>query len=1145
MTAPGTLEAVLQTLGRVLQPLGAALGAQDDARELLAELGLELPPEFWQRPAMLVVVGDAAAAVDDLPNRLTALADAIDGDDTVAIITAAAELADDIRAVFVAIDGIATELGEAASSNDNLEPADLDAFLAEFPDRLLGYLAVNYFESEHRGVLAALYALGIAERSVERADSTDPNRPAAYRYQLRFDRLPDLLSSPTGLFASVYGWGDVLDADRIMLGLEGLLDAVGTLAVLDEGGAHPTVRTVGAEIRHRTDINPNPIEAEFRFGAGGATTRVVDLGGGWSVAVNSDAGIDAGAVLTLAPPLEVSIEPTALPVQGAASAELVRTNGPGGDPILLLGLAGGPRFEAEAFVVRFAADLRWDADNGRAAANVEVGLKLRGGRIVITLDDADGFVNSLLGDGLVIQAEIEAGWSLQQGIFFRGGTGIAVDVPVDVHFGNLRISTLHLALGFVDEAIRLEASGTIGARLGPLAVAVERMGVLASLAFPASGGNLEVADLSFAFRPASGLGLTLDAGPVSGGGFIAFDPARGRYSGALKLKIASVSVTALGILDTRGLDGSDLPAPGFTLLIVISAEFPAIQVGFGFTLSGIGGLIGVHRRSDYDALRAGLTTGALDSVMFPPDPVANADQVVRDLTTLFPQQDDRYIVGPMFLLGWAAIIRIEVGVLIILGGPAKIQLLGQLSTELPNSAVPLIKLHIDVIGELDFSQGTLKIDAALRDSSLVGFPLTGDMAVRVRWKQAPMFGVSFGGFHPDYRPEAAFPTNMRRLALSIANGSNFRLSAEAYLAVTSNSLQFGVRAELYAGAAGFSVTGLFEVNMLIVLSPFGFSAGVRFEAALRFKGMTFASIGLVFELSGPRPWRAKGHLRIKIVFVTFKLGFNVSWGSSTPIALPAKSVWPDLKRALQDPDSWTAFLPSEEALDVLLLPRDPIDGPVVHPHGRLELRQRVLPFDIAIERFGSARPQGHNLFLTPLISAADKTLLSTPVEDDFAAGQFLDLTEDEKLSRPSFERLHAGVLVGSDAVSVGMRSLPDTDYETRIVPPEGDKRLPFALEPFALVGAQAQFMNELSAAPELRSSTAVASRYTQLGRTSAIAVRRERVFVRDGISGSTGRSSSSSWAQARQALQRYREARPTLNASSWTRFTLVGDSEVP
>jgi hypothetical protein len=211
----------------------------------------------------------------------------------------------------------------------------------------------------------------------------------------------------------------------------------------------------------------------------------------------------------------------------------------------------------------------------------------------------------------------------------------------------------------------------------------------------------------------------------------------------------------------------------------------------------------------------------------------------------------------------------------------------------------------------------------------------------------------------------------------------------------------------------------------------------------------------------------------------------------------------------------------------------------------LELRQRVLPFDIAIERFGSSRPQGHNQFLTPAIHAGGAALPAAPVEDDFAAGQFLDLSEDEKLSRPSFERMHAGVIVGSDAVSVGARSLPNTDYETRVVSPEGDRREPLVLEPVALLVADAQFMNDLSAAPELRSSTAVESRYTHRARTPAIVVRRERVLVRDGVSGSTGRMSSSSWAQARQALQRFAAAGPALKASTRTRrLSLIGDSEV-
>jgi hypothetical protein len=106
-------------------------------------------------------------------------------------------------------------------------------------------------------------------------------------------------------------------------------------------------------------------------------------------------------------------------------------------------------------------------------------------------------------------------------------------------------------------------------------------------------GALGPVDLSFRFKPPEGVGLAVDAGIIAGGGFLRIDQARGEYSGALQLEFADfLSLAAIGLITTRNPDGS----PGFSLLIVITAEFPGggIQLGYGFTLLAVGGLLGLN-----------------------------------------------------------------------------------------------------------------------------------------------------------------------------------------------------------------------------------------------------------------------------------------------------------------------------------------------------------------------------------------------------------------------------------------------------------------------------------------------------------------------------------------------------------------------
>ena len=100
-----------------------------------------------------------------------------------------------------------------------------------------------------------------------------------------------------------------------------------------------------------------------------------------------------------------------------------------------------------------------------------------------------------------------------------------------------------------------------------------------------------------------------------------------------------------------------------------------------------------------------------------------------------------------------------------------------------------------MIGIIDFDRGEISIDASIYDSVIAAFAITGDMALRLRWKDNPAFVVAVGGFHPGFTPPADFPS-LNRLAISLATGDNPRLRLEAYFALTSNTVQFGAGFEL-------------------------------------------------------------------------------------------------------------------------------------------------------------------------------------------------------------------------------------------------------------------------------------------------------------------------------------------------------------
>ena len=75
--------------------------------------------------------------------------------------------------------------------------------------------------------------------------------------------------------------------------------------------------------------------------------------------------------------------------------------------------------------------------------------------------------------------------------------------------------------------------------------------------------------------------------------------------------------------------------PSFSLVVLVSAVFPRIDLGFGFALVGVGGLLGLNRTMDIPRLQQLARGGGLDQLMFPADLAHNAPRVASDLSLFF------------------------------------------------------------------------------------------------------------------------------------------------------------------------------------------------------------------------------------------------------------------------------------------------------------------------------------------------------------------------------------------------------------------------------------------------------------------------------------------------------------------------------
>jgi hypothetical protein len=699
----------------------------------------------------------------------------------------------------------------------------------------------------------------------------------------------------------------------------------------------------------------------------------------------------------------------------------------GGQPAGRLGSQSGTRLQVD----ELRADVGVVADG--SVVDVAGSIELKGVRLVIRAGDGDGFLNSVLPkEPIEMGGDLGLDASLRQGVRVRGATTLEWRLSVGKTIGPIEVREARAALRAGADAVTVELGAMLALQIGPLQASIEGLGLGLKLRSVATGGNLGAFDLALGFKPPTGIGIGVDAGPVSGGGFISFDAEKGRYSGLLHLSIAGViSVTAIGLLDTK-LPGGQA---GYSFLIIVTAKFPPLQLGMGFTLSGLGGLAGIHRTMVVEALQAGIKTGSVDHILFPDDPVRDAPQIISDLSTIFPPVQGRYVFGPMAILAYgsgpATILEAELGILLELPAPVRVVILGQLHAYLPSPEAPAAELHLDVLGVIEFAKKTLAIDAVLHDSRLSTFPLTGDMALRLSWADPPAFAFSIGGFNPRFSPPPGFP-ELRRLTLTLSQGGNPLAVCQCYLALTSNTAQFGARADLSGSALGFTYAGWLGFDVLLVISPLSFVADLTAGVVVKKGSLKVASVALEATLTGPTPWHLKGHASFDFI-VRVTLPVELTVGEEQHVELPPTDPWPLLQKALEDGRNWRA-VPGPAVFSVCAL-REGTDSsePLLDPLGGAAVHEKVVPLNQRLTRFGEVAPVGADRYSVSTVEVGGKEQDHPETQDYFAPAQFEQLSDADKLSRPGFEKMDSGFSIASDELEIGDPLGSSLTLETIIV----------------------------------------------------------------------------------------------------------------
>ncbi|WP_435320366.1 DUF6603 domain-containing protein [Haloarchaeobius sp. TZWSO28] len=1051
----GTESKVAQELVRVVEPVVEATESPDGVVDLLGGAGIgellvgeelekivtEVEREFVEPVGVIATFVEGGITADDL---------------------------DDVSGVFDAVQ----TLIQAIKSLDELEFQDPS--LTDIGDALLDHIVVRYLYVYRPHLHDFLAIVGVITSGYGEGQE-----------EIELAGIANALQDPNTAGKETIGWGTNDFRDQLLLRfVQHLTSTQGLTSIVDDADvtrlddlkyekAEPTALTK-ADAPSELDITAFDIAGDGFYSKIGANLVPMAFGGadqlGLLLQAYASGGFEESLSLgedwTLTAGIEsnqsvgFSIHPTGdgtefqlvsgAGLAGEYHADVALSYEPSSgenDPgRILLGDADGSYLGVGALSLETALD--YDGEKG----DVSVELPTTGG---IRIRPKGGFLEQVLPDEFGSDFEITVGWSSLKGLYFEGGATLEVALPIHQGLGPLDIKEIFLSLGLDAETgeITVQAAASASVKLGPIVGTVTRIGLETDLSFPENkDGNMGVVDLELGFKPPEGVGLDIAAGPVTGGGYLDFDPENERYAGTGQLTVPSgLSISVVGLITTELPDGSD----GFSMMLIVAGEFDAVQLGFGFTLNGVGGMLGINRKFRKKPLQDVVRQGNLDSVLFPEDVVENAQRIISDVRAIFPPTRGTHVFGPMLKIGWGTPAIIEASVGVVLEIPSfRIAILGKIEMALPNLEIerpeglpeevpyPPIQINLDVVGIIDIPGKTLSLDASLYDSRIMQWKMSGDMALRSSWGDDSKFLLSIGGFNPRYKQPGGFPKLDRvKVSLDVPGGQPV-IDFTGYLAVSSNTFQVGaqVNAELEVGP--LSIWGGLGFDALFRFNPFSFIIDFFAHFGVAFKGWEL-TVGIDGTMSGPTPFNLRGKAKFSVGPFDVSKQFDVTLGKDAKTKqLPTAEVLPELVDALAEPKNWDAQLPGDgNAIATLrsaksaeareqarqsaqggsgagdVEPEQPI---IAHPLGTLTVRQTVVPLNYHIEKFGEARPTTYDEFrIAGVTLGGVRDHDRQPVEEEFAPAAFRKMDDAKKLDSDDFVDLEAGTTAGDIGLVVG------------------------------------------------------------------------------------------------------------------------------
>lgn len=659
---------------------------------------------------------------------------------------------------------------------------------------------------------------------------------------------------------------------------------------------------------------------------------------------------------------------------------------------------------------------------------------------------ANSFFKMFLKDDPTMKISTSLLYDMQNGLKIDGGAKFHLDFDISkleigpVKFDKLSVDLGNLSGSFGDLGMTL--GSTFALDFSCLTMSFENLGISFDINFLKPDGSLGDYDFSGSFKFPDGIGISIETPVVKGAGLISYDKSEGTLFSALSLEVLKkFTVGCIVDADLGVKDGHC-----FSLVALISTSFsPGIPLGMGFSLNGVGGCLGLNRMYDADAVSGGVRSGVFGSVFFVDNVMNHLTEMKTAVKQFFPEKKKQFFLGVLCKICFEPVVTCEFGLLIQAPNPMSIGIVGALKVRVGDT--DLIKINVYFFGDIDFDKG-LRFDASIVDSEIVGLKLEGDMAFRLFWGGPYKgFGLSIGGFHPAYKPEEGlkFAPNMRRLSLSL-NYDIVKIKLETYLAVTSNSFQIGAHLDLQVGWKKFGLIGYAGFDALFVFKPFRFSFSLEVGVAVMVGSAKLFSVDLALSVEGPAKWRVKGKAYFTVLFIPVKCKFSLAWGDSPKEERRATiAVWKDilLPELLRD-NNWITSS-AEQNNDGK--EKDKNAMLTLQPNDTFSFNQSAVPFDYSMDLCNDALPEDYTSFrlkkVSIIVDNKEFSLETSCLNNDFAPSLYKELSNEERLSNPSYESVTSG-FEAKDNNAVSVMSFDGNDFveaQTKFYVKECEKEL--------------------------------------------------------------------------------------------------------